>query len=496
MKYLFKALAIFSALVLLLCTVGCKKSYGSAVVYYELSEHPATLDPQTASTDAELSIVKNIFEGLLRKNSSGAIVCGIASEFSHDGLKYTFSLRKSAKWNNGDPVTAEDFVFGLRRALLPETEAPFAARLFAIKNAEDIYNGKKTAETLGVTAIDAATLVIELEYEDESFEETLTTSVAMPCSEEFFKQSGGKYGLTADTVLSCGSYRLGRWTSTDDSFGIRLYRFEDYGGSFEAKNSAVYITKVDDEAAIDRLTENHADIAFIPAYLSDEAEKRELNTVSIQNICWVMTLGNGLSENMRTAFASLTDKRVFSDALPNGYTAADSLFPSVFETGALNDGITGYDKAAAKRLFTAELNLLPDASLSADTKLYYYDDGSIKDVITDLVGHWQNTLGAFINIETVSSAEKLVSELTEHELAFSVFPVRADSADLYEYAEKFGLSARGKSASEIQSALLSDRHLIPLVFQNTVIAYSDALTEVSAANGDGYIDFSFIIKTE
>ncbi len=496
MKHILKILALFSAFALIFCTAGCKKSYANAIVYYELSERPATLDPQIASTDAELSVVKNIFEGLLRKNSSGSVVYGIAREFKYENLKYTFKLREDARWSDGTAVTAFDFAFGLRRALLPETEAPFAARLFAIKNAEAVHSGKSPADALGITALDSSTLTIELAYEDESFEEALTTSVAMPCNEDFFRQSGGKYGLTSETVLSCGSYRLGRWTSTEDSFGIRLYRFEDYSGTFEAKNSAVYITKVDDEAAIDRLAENNVDIAVIPSSLSANAENIGLNTVSIQNICWVMTLGSAFSENMRTAIAMLTDKRVFSGALPAGYTAADSLFPAVLSTGDLSGGTAEYNPDTAKRLFSQELNLLPDKKLPADTKLYYYDDGCIKNTVTDLVGHWQNNLGAFINIETVSSAEKLIPELTEPTLPIAVFPIRADSADLYEYAEKFGISARGKSAAEIRSELLAGTHIIPLVRQSTVIAYSSALSEVTADCGDGYIDFSFIIKTE
>lgn len=496
MKHILKILALFSAFALIFCTVGCKKSYANAIVYYELSERPSTLDPQTASTDAELSVVRNIFEGLLRKNSSGSVVYGIAREFNYENLKYTFKLREDACWSDGTAVTAFDFVFGLRRALLPETEAPFAARLFAIKNAEAVHSGKSSAEALGVTAVDSTTLTIELEYEAEGFEEILTTSIAMPCNEDFFRQSGGKYGLTAETVLSCGSYRLGRWTNTEDSFGIRLYRFDAYSGSFEAKNSAVYITKVDDEAAIDRLAENNVDIAVIPASLSDEAENMGLNTVSIQNICWVMTLGTSLSKNMRVAFAMLTDKCVFSEALPAGYTAADSLFPEILGAGNLSNGTVEYNPDTAKRMFSQELNLLTDKKLPADTKLYYYDDGSIKNTVTDLVGHWQNNLGAFINIETVSSVEKLIPELTKHSLPIAVFPVRADSADLYEYAEKLGISARGKSAAEIQSELLEGTHIIPLVHQSTVIAYSSALSEVTADCGDGYIDFSLIVKTE
>ena len=129
-------------------------------------------------------------------------------------------------------------------------------------------------------------------------------------------------------------------------------------------------------------------------------------------------------------------------------------------------------------------------------QLYFYDDGNIKSIITDIVGHWQNKLGAFINIETASSAEKLTPQLKNRDLPISVFPIRADSKSLSEFAEKFGISAKGKTPDAVQAELLRGTHIIPLLFQNTTVAYSSALSDVYTVPGDGYIDFSFIVKTE
>ena len=112
------------------------------------------------------------------------------------------------------------------------------------------------------------------------------------------------------------------------------------------------------------------------------------------------------------------------------------------------------------------------------------------------MGHWQNKLGAFINIETASSAEKLTPQLKNRDLPIAVFPIRADSKSLSEFAEKFGVSAKGKTADAVQAELLRGTHIIPLLFQNTTVAYSSALSDVYTVPGDGYIDFSFIVKTE
>ena len=116
MKHFIKFTALLTAVILLLGTVGCKDSYQNAIIYYEVPERPFTLDAQTASTDSELSVVKNIYEGLLRKNSSGAVVCGAAESFEKNGLKYTFKLRETA--------------FGAIKSLLPP---PISFSVFAAR---------------------------------------------------------------------------------------------------------------------------------------------------------------------------------------------------------------------------------------------------------------------------------------------------------------------------------------------------------------------------
>ena len=132
MKPVLKALCLILAILTVLSLTACGDSYQDAIIYFEIPEKPYTVDPQTASSDSELVIVNNIFEGLLRKNESGAIVCGAAESFEHNNLTYTFKLRDGIVWSNKEPLTADDFVFALRRAVSPETRAPFVSRLFPI----------------------------------------------------------------------------------------------------------------------------------------------------------------------------------------------------------------------------------------------------------------------------------------------------------------------------------------------------------------------------
>jgi len=486
-----KIICILLVVLLAFSSVGCSNT-DDAYIYFELPQTPGTLDPQVAKEDSELIIIKNIYEGLLRIDSKGEIVCGVAEDYEKNGLTYTFTLRDNAKWSDGEKITANDFVFAFKRAVSPEVNSPFAARLFSISGAEDIYNGKTDIDTLGVKALNDNNLTITLCREDQNFEKTLTSSVAMPCNESFFYSTAGKYGLFADYTLSNGSYRLARWRK--DPFGIRLYRNKEYEGDFYSKNAAVFLTCNSEETPIQKLEKNSIDMAFIDSALQSEAEKLNLNVAQFENICWIMTLSNDFSREMRKSLNMLVGSEVYSKSLPVGYTVASSLFPSIFGDNISPIGITAYDSETAKRIYFEEVTKLKDSKFPTDIILYYYDDGYIKDVITDIVGHWQSNLSAFVNIETVSEAAILASQTSEQTYKMCVFPISAESPQVADYLKKFGITYNGESLEQIQTELLKDNNIIPLIFQTTDIAYTKALTNVYTELGNGYIDFSFIIK--
>ena len=473
---------------------GCSEKTNDAYIYFELPKIPSTLDPQTASEDSELIIIRNIYEGLLRLDKDGKIVCGAAESFQKNGLKYTFKIREDAIWSNGEPVTADDFVFAFMRAVNPKTKAPYASRLKCIKNARDIIAGKKNYKTLGVKAQNSKTLIITLDYADENFEKYLTTSVAMPCNEKLFTESAGKYGLFKDYIISNGSYKLTKWNKT--SFGIRLYRHKEYSGNFYAKNAAVFITCREDEDVKEKLKENHIDMAFIDCAYAPELKEAGLDTIEYQNICWVLTISRDFSYNMRNALRMLIGSDIYSANLPYGYTPASSLYPAVITENPPKNGISLYNLKSGKKLYYNEIAKLENNKFPENTILYYYDNGNIKNTVTDIVGHWQSQLSAFVNIESASDSSLLLPELKNQTLPMSFFPVRADSENASEYLQKFGVSKGDKSLGNVQGSILSDSTIIPIAFQNTCIAYSKVLTNLSTTCSNGFIDFSFIIKYE
>ena len=131
-----------------------------------IKDEPASLDPAKAVGLPEIQVIRDLFEGLVNQNEKGELTPGVATRWqSNDNRIWTFTLRDNAKWSDGTPVTAQDFVYSWQRLVDPKTTSPFAwfAALAGINNAQAIIDGKAAPDTLGVTAVDARTLRVQLD---------------------------------------------------------------------------------------------------------------------------------------------------------------------------------------------------------------------------------------------------------------------------------------------------------------------------------------------
>ncbi|MFW0765727.1 peptide ABC transporter substrate-binding protein [Trabulsiella odontotermitis] len=131
-----------------------------------IKDEPATLDPAKAVGLPEIQVIRDLFEGLVNQDEKGNIIPGVATKWqSNDNRVWTFTLRDDAKWSDGTPVTAQDFVYSWQRLVDPKTTSPFAwfAALAGINNAQSIIDGKAAPDTLGVTAINPRTLRVQLD---------------------------------------------------------------------------------------------------------------------------------------------------------------------------------------------------------------------------------------------------------------------------------------------------------------------------------------------
>ena len=209
-------MALVTSLLLTACNNKADKSdieVKKQVLNVTVSEEIPSLDTVKTTDGTSAHVMQNIFEGLYVLNDQDQPTPAIAKSFkrSEDGKKYTFDLRKDAKWSNGDNVTANDFMFAWKRAINPETASQYASMLFYVKNAKEINKGAMSLDELGVTVINDYKLEVELEQPIPYFLQLLALPIYLPQHESFLKEQGNNYALEPSNLIYNGPFVLEKW---------------------------------------------------------------------------------------------------------------------------------------------------------------------------------------------------------------------------------------------------------------------------------------------
>lgn len=188
---------------------------------------PETLDPTQSSGTQENEIIGDLMIGLMTHDAVCKAVPGMATrwETSEDGLTWTFHLRE-ALWSDGAPVTAEDFVFSWRRLVNPATASSYAYFLHLVKNGAPITAGKMPPAALGVTAVDARTLRVELEHPAPYLLELLTHTTTYPLPRHVVSAKDKEWARPGNYVGN-GPFILKEWIPNDHVLVVKNARFYD-----------------------------------------------------------------------------------------------------------------------------------------------------------------------------------------------------------------------------------------------------------------------------
>ena len=480
---------ILCAVLLCLTLTACGDDYKDAFIYIDFDTVPTNLDPQLADSDEELTVVRSLFDTLLRYDKNGKIVCSAAESYTKDDNTYTFKLKQAA-WVKGGPVTAHDYVFAFRRAIDPKTKAPFANSLFSIINAKDIYEGNKNVSSLGVTAVDDYTLKIELDHEDGEFEKVLTTAVTMPCNKEFFDSCKGKYGLTIETTAACGSYYIRQWL-TESKFLIRLAKNLDFGGEFEANSMRIYYTCGKDNA-IDMLNLDNTDLAYISNDEYKDISDAGFKILSTEDTCYTVFFSERMDIELRQAFLSSIDKNSYSSNLSAIQKTADTLYPevlSVKNAPKVTDYIK-YDALSASAIYNQKVL---DGIVPKSISIKYPKDTSAESVARSLAAHWQQTLSCFMNIEeTPIHTIRDMFNSTYYDII--IIPFSAPTGTVSAYNKKFGFTE--ENPRSVSEELYKNYRCYPLYFASTNIASGAKIQNSDSALQGGILDVSVLIKEQ
>ncbi len=366
-----------------------------------------TMDASLATDTVAFQWLGSTTDGLYRLGKDAKAEPGIAksNDVSDDGLTWTFHLRDDAKWSNGDPVTANDFVYAWQRAVNPDTGSEYGPYMMGgvIKNAEAIANGDKPVDELGVEAKDDTTFVVTLEKPIPYFKSLTTFGTFLPLNKKFVEEKGDKYALEADTLLSNGPFKITEWNHGE---GWTLEKNEDYWDAENVKLKKINVKVVKDTATGVNLYETgqvdrtNLSAEFVDQYRSsDDYKIKEEPTLFYLKI---NQKANDILGNVkaRKAMQMVIDRKSMVDViLNNGSIPAVGDVPKNFvkdpESGDdfrdVNGDLVTYDVDKAKELWNeAKKEVGKDSFeieyLGGDTETAKNMDAYIKDQLEQLDG--------------------------------------------------------------------------------------------------------------
>lgn len=246
--------------------------FESQTITIALTQEPPQLNSMKATDQVSGMVLGHLMQGLVRYDRRGRVVPGIAEKWEMNGTDVTFWLREDARWSDGQPITAHDFVFAWQYALKPETASQYAFIFYSIENAKAINTGELPANALGVTAVNDRKLVVKLERPTAYFIKLTAFVTFSPIREDFWRAKGGEYAANVNDLLYSGPFRMTEWKH---SASLKMVKNEFYWDRENIKLNAInadYIT-ADTRARLNLYTDGK--IAF--TRLDGETYKDALN---------------------------------------------------------------------------------------------------------------------------------------------------------------------------------------------------------------------------
>jgi len=366
MKNLKRALVLLLAAGLTLSCAACgSKAGGTADASAAVSDSSAaaqdgsnalnvmveveveSLDPQVATDGTSFEVIADFTDGLKQMDADGKVVNALCADesVSEDGLTYTFKIRDDAKWSNGEPVTAADFVFGWQRAVDPALASEYSymmSDIGQIKNAAAIIAGTMDKSQLGVTAVDDKTLQVQLEVPVSYFDQLLYFPTFYPVNEKFFESCGASYATSPETTLSDGAFILTDYEPAATSF--TLEKNPDYYDAAKVSLDGLnYQVIKDSQQALMSYQNGDLDIIQVSGDQVDQVkDDPEFVTVGAGYLWYVsvnMSANADLANlNLRLAMTHALDREtIVSSVVKDGSLATFTAVPPQFATGPEGD---------------------------------------------------------------------------------------------------------------------------------------------------------------
>ncbi len=372
-----KKLKYFTVLALVIALVaGCSSkpadggategtsTAGKSKVVVATDTDLSTMDHNIATDGTSFIAQTLVFSGLTELDENNMPIPEMAEswDINEDGTVYTFHLA-DAKWSNGTPVTANDFVYGWHRLIDQATASEYAFILSTItlKNADAVAAGELPLDELGVKALDDKTLEVTLDAPCDFLLGLLAFPSFFPLNQEFYEAQGDQYSLSPTNMIYNGPYVMTSWTPGNS------YSFAKNPEYFKADTIDVeeidFKFIQDTQSAMLEYQSGNLDVVKLSGEMVDAYKDQEGFTNRLQGYLWYLSLNFDVPElandDLRQAIMYAVDREtIATNVLKDGSVAANGIIPIELSTGP--DGkeyretagkITNYDPAKAKEYY-------------------------------------------------------------------------------------------------------------------------------------------------
>jgi oligopeptide transport system substrate-binding protein len=503
--------------------------FATKTITTSIRDEPPNLDSTRLTDTYSGMIVGHVIEGLLRYDEHNNLAPGVAERWDIRADGATFWLRENARWSDGKPVTAHDFVFAWRTVVDPANASQYAFIFYAIKNGEAVNNGELPREALGVRAVSDRELEIEFESPIAYFDKLVAFTTFLPIRQDFYESRNGRYAADAGDLLYNGPFKLTRWVH---GASLRLEKNPYYWDRDSIELNAIdfaYITR-DAVARLNLFQDGKlVDVDFIPGEALDQAlqQRWPLGRYGDGSI-WYLEFNfrdDRVTRNrhLRKALQLVNDpaELVYKVLQTPSYTVAESLFPSWLRgpSGLLRQQYpppkVPYDVEAARReleLAKEELGLRqlpPIVMLSDDTPAAIRTSEYLQEQL-------RRTLGLEIRIDRQNFKQRLEKSTNgEFDVIFSGWgPDYDDPLTFGDLFASWNLNNHGKYSNpeldrqvriaqrsidpdvrmaafgEIQRILIEDAVLVPYYERGVMYVQDARLTHVTRRAIGPFVDYT------
>jgi len=493
-----------------------------------LQGEPDNLDPNRSNFATEAAVIRQVFEPLLTFDKDLKPGPGAASSYdvSADGKTYTFHLRQGAKWSDGQPVTAKDFVYSFKRILDPAIAADYATFLTdsGIVGAADFNSKKGTADNVGVRAVDDNTFEIKLESPIGYFPNIVALWVVAPLRQDIIEKAGDSWAQDPSTYIGNGAFKITEWVHQDH---ITLVPNPNYAGTKPTLQKITLLMVTSNEADYAAYRNNERDWTIVPdadvqavrndPQLSKEAhEYTELTT-------WWLVMNNAKTPLdkplVRKAFAKAIDRQAMIRDIASGLgKPATSMIPP---------GMPGYQPDLGKDIDfdpTAAKDLLKQAGFADPAQFpqlhFKFGTTSANQARAEFIqAQLKQNLGVDIVLDSMESkAYQAAYKAKDYDLAWTgcgadypdpqnfmtgLFSCNA-SNNKYNYCNKefdaaaakgdtgTDLTQRLQAYAQAQGILVSDLPVAPLYYRGRMVLVKPWVQNLVITPKDDYPGLSFL----